>query len=300
MMTDFNVIPFDSDYFDDLLNLWEDHYGFEMISNRRELFLWLTEKNPFVQGRSSYYLLRHGRRIIGMHGHMPLVFSVNGRRYSGYIAHDDLLALGYRGNVIRDYFLNYEFYSNDFTVNLKNKKEVKVHGKADDLDWTVTLVETGDDTMTGARIKQCEKYITGDDFMVTYGDGLANVDIAKLAKYHIDHKKIGTLTGVRPPGRYGELKIEDNQVVSFMEKARPEGSIGDINGGFMVFKKKFFEYLTTDSGSVLEKDTLEKLACEKELMVYHHEDYWQCMDHYRDYLLLVETWNSGKAPWMFE
>jgi len=136
--------------------------------------------------------------------------------------------------------------------------------------------------------------------MVTYGDGLANIDVGQLVQYHLEHKKLGTLTGVRPPGRYGELTIQNNQVTCFTEKAKPEGASGDINGGFMVFKKKFFEYLSAECGCVLEKAPLERLSQEGELMVYHHDDYWQCMDNYRDYLFLKETWKKGQAPWAFK
>jgi len=211
-----------------------------------------------------------------------------------------ILALGYRGQVIRDYFLNYQCYNHDFTVKMGKQKDIQVHGCAGNLDWEVTLAETGVDSMTGSRIKRCEKYVTGDQFMVTYGDGLADIDIAQLTKFHLSHNKIGTLTGVRPPGRYGELDIENNQIKNFEEKARPQGPAGDINGGFMVFNRKFMEYLSTDEQCVLEKAPLERLAQEGELMLYHHDGYWQCMDMYRDYLLLQETWQQGRAPWTFD
>jgi glucose-1-phosphate cytidylyltransferase len=210
-----------------------------------------------------------------------------------------VLALGYKGDMIRDYFLNYEVYNNDVTVTFGNHRDVKVHGSSGELGWKITLAETGLDAMTGARIRQCKKYITEDDFMVTYGDGLANIDIGQLVRYHRDHGKIGTITGVCPPSRFGELVIEGKQVVEFIEKASLEGRQGDINGGFMIFKKSFFDYLSEDRQCVLEKEALETLARNKELMVYHHDGYWQYMDSYRDYLLLQETWKSGNVPWTF-
>ena len=210
-----------------------------------------------------------------------------------------VLALGYKGNVIRDFFLNYEFYNKDFTITLGNHKEVVVHGNTDESGWEVTLVETGASAMTGSRIKQCEKYIQEDNFMVTYGDGLADVDVSKLVKHHMGHGKIGTLTGIKQPSRFGELTVEDKLVVKFTEKSGPEGRQGNINGGFMVFKREFFDYFSKNSGCILEREPLEKLAQDKELMVYHHDGYWQCMDTYRDYLLLQEAWNSEKVPWRF-
>ena len=164
----------------------------------------------------------------------------------------------------------------------------------------MTLVETGVKAMTGSRIKQCERYIEEDNFMVTYGDGLADIDISKLVEYHKDHGKIGTLTGINPPSRFGELHVKENQVTEFSEKSKLEGTRGDINGGFMLFKTKFFDYLSADSGCILEREPLEKLARDRELMLHHHTGYWQCMDTYRDYLLLQETWNSGNAPWEFK
>ena len=136
--------------------------------------------------------------------------------------------------------------------------------------------------------------------MITYGDGLANIDINKLVQYHLSHGRIGTLTGVNPPSRFGEFVVEDNQVTKFIEKPKLEGTKGDINGGFMVFNKEFFNYLSRDKNSVLEREPLEKLALDGELMVYHHCDYWQCMDTYRDYMQLQEIWETGTVPWRLE
>ena len=232
-------------------------------------------------------------------GGKPILWHIM-KMYAHFGFKEFVLALGYKGNVIKDFFLNYEFYNNDFTMTLGNHKDIAVHGNSDETGWKVTLVETGVKTMTGSRIKQCERYIGEDNFMVTYGDGLADIDISKLAEYHKDHGKIGTLTGINPPSRFGELHVKENQVTEFSEKSKLEGTRGDINGGFMLFKTKFFDYLSADSGCILEREPLEKLARDRELMLHHHTGYWQCMDTYRDYLLLQETWNSGNAPWKFE
>jgi len=232
-------------------------------------------------------------------GGKPILWHIM-KMYAHFGFKEFVLALGYKGNVIKDFFLNYEFYNNDFTITLGNHKDIAVHGNSDETGWKVTLVETGVKAMTGSRIKQCERYIEEDNFMVTYGDGLADIDISKLAEYHKDHGKIGTLTGINPPSRFGELHVKENQVTEFSEKSKLEGTRGDINGGFMLFKTKFFDYLSADSGCILEREPLEKLARDRELMLHHHTGYWQCMDTYRDYLLLQETWNSGNAPWKFE
>jgi len=232
-------------------------------------------------------------------GGKPILWHVM-RIYAHFGFKEFVLALGYKGDIIRDFFLNYEFYNNDFTITLGSHKDMAVHGNLDKIDWKVTLVETGSKAMTGSRIKQCERYIEEDNFMVTYGDGLADINISKLVEYHKDHGKIGTLTGINPPSRFGELYAEENQVIKFFEKSKLEGTRGDINGGFMLFKRKFFDRLSADRDCVLEREPLEKLAQDRELMLYHHAGYWQCMDTYREYLLLQETWSRGDAPWQFE
>jgi len=232
-------------------------------------------------------------------GGRPILWHIM-KVYAHFGFKEFVLALGYKGKVIRDFFLNYEFYNKDFTITLGNHKDIVVHGDTDESNWEVTLVETGTSAMTGSRIKQCEKYIHGDNFMVTYGDGLADMDVSKLVEFHMGHGKIGTLTGIKLPSRFGELVVESKQVLKFTEKSWPEGEQGNINGGFMVFKRNFFNYLPNNSGCVLEREPLEKLAQDKELMVYHHGGYWQCMDTYRDYLLLQEAWKSEKVPWQFE
>lgn len=232
-------------------------------------------------------------------GGKPILWHIM-KMYAHFGFKDFVLALGYKGNVIRDFFLNYEFYNNDFAITLGDHKNIEIYGNSDETGWKVTLVETGAKTMTGARIKQCERYIEEDDFMVTYGDGLADIDISKLVAYHKSHGKIGTLTGINPPSRFGELRVEENQVAEFLEKSKLEGTRGEVNGGFMLFRRKFFDYLSLGRDCVLERGPLEALARDGELMLYRHRGYWQCMDTYRDYLLLQESWNSGDAPWKFE
>lgn len=232
-------------------------------------------------------------------GGKPILWHIM-KIYSHFDFNEFVLALGYKGNIIRDFFLNYKFYNNDFTITLGNHKDIVVHGNTKESGWKVTLVETGENAMTGSRIKQCERYIDNDNFMVTYGDGLADIDISRLVEYHKRHGRIGTLTGIHPPSRFGELHVEGNQVAKFSEKAELEGTRANINGGFMVFKRNFFDYLSKDMGCIFEREPLEKLAQDGELMVYRHGGYWQCMDTYRDYLSLQETWNKGNAPWQFE
>jgi len=232
-------------------------------------------------------------------GGKPILWHIM-KIYAHFGFKEFVLALGYKGNVIRNFFLNYKFYNSDFTIALGNNKDIVIHGNTDDIGWKVTLVETGANAMTGSRIKQCEQYIEEDNFMVTYGDGLADIDISKLVDYHKSHGRIGTLTGINPPSRFGELSVEKGQVTEFLEKSKLEGTRGDINGGFMVFRRKFFNYLSKDLGCILEREPLEKLTRDRELMVYRHDGYWQCMDTYRDYLLLQDIWKSGKAQWQFD
>ncbi|MBD3374888.1 glucose-1-phosphate cytidylyltransferase [candidate division KSB1 bacterium] len=230
-------------------------------------------------------------------GGKPILWHIM-KTYSHYGFKDFILALGFQGNVIRDYFLNYEFYNNDFTLKLGDHRNCQIHGNSDEAHWTITLAETGLNSMTGFRIKLLEKYIDQDDlFMVTYGDGVADISLVDLLAFHKQHGKIGTLTGVNPPSRWGELVIEQQAVRKFQEKGAVVGRPGYINGGFFIFKREFFNYLDNDPACILEKSPLEKLADAGELMVYQHPGFWQCMDTYRDYLLLNELWSRKNVPW---
>ena len=226
-------------------------------------------------------------------GGMPIIWHIM-KNYSKYKFNDFILCLGYKGDIIKEYFYHYEIFSNDFTIDLESKK-INIHPKHSRENWKITIVDTGLNSMTGSRIKRIEKYIKEDLFMVTYGDGVTDLDINKLLKYHINHGKTGTVTGVSPPSRFGELTIKKNQVISFQEK--PKGMLDSINGGYFVFKKDFFNYLKDEDNCILEREPLEKLAKNNELNVYKHKGFWQCMDTYRDYKYLNELWESGKAPW---
>ena len=227
-------------------------------------------------------------------GNKPVLWHIM-KIYAHYGFKDFILCLGYKGDMIKEYFLNYEITNNDFTIQLGNRNNIKFHNSHQEKDWSVTLADTGEEAQTGARIKRIEKYIDSDLFMVTYGDGVANLNIKELLKFHQAHKKIGTMTGVHPSSRFGELVIKDNQVLQFNEK--PQVKEGLINGGFFVFNKEFFNYLKENDNCYLERQPLEKLAKESELMVYPLDGFWQCVDTYRELELLNNLWKSPNPPW---
>ncbi len=227
-------------------------------------------------------------------GGKPILWHIM-KIYAHYGYKEFILCLGYKGEMIKDYFLNYEAMNNDFTIRLGSPSKINFNSNHAEDGWKVTLANTGEKAMTGSRIKQVEKYITEDEFMVTYGDGLADIDLTRLLKLHRKQKKIGTLTGVRPLSRFGEV-IEDRGIVKdFIEK--PQASEGYINGGFFVFNRKFFDYLSKEHDCVLERQPLEQLTGERQLSIYPHKDFWQCMDTYRDYRYLKDMWEAGNAPW---
>ena len=214
--------------------------------------------------------------------------------YSHYGFRNFILCLGYKGTMIKDYFLNYRLMNSDFTLRLNSGKEPEVHPPLENDYWTITFADTGAEAMTGARVKRIERYVTGDHFMMTYGDGVTDVDIAKLWKFHLDHGKIGTVTGVRPLSRYGELSVQGSLVKEFNEK--PLDHSGFISGGFFVFRRQFLDYLSDDDACVLEREPLERLTKEDQLVGYLHHGFWHSMDTYRDFLALNESWKKG-APW---
>ena len=204
---------------------------------------------------------------------------------------DFIVCTGYRGNVIKDYFFNYQARVNDFTISLRRPEDRIIHGSNAE-DWTITVAETGADTQTGGRVKRVDKYLEGR-FMVTYGDGLADVNIEKLLSFHKAHGKLATVTTVRPLSRFGVMDIkESGEVLRFREKPLTEDY---INVGFFVFEPEILDYL--DLNCVLEHEPFERLAQEKQLMAYRHEGFWQPMDTYREYVMLNDLWNSGEAPW---
>ena len=207
---------------------------------------------------------------------------------------DFVLCLGYKGEVIKNYFLNYERLNSDLTVELGTGK-IDLYNQHDEDGWRITMVNTGLHTMTGARVKRVEKYIEDDYFILTYGDGLTDLDMNQLVKFHKSRNKIGTVTGVSPPSRYGEMAIVGDGVVSFREKPQTQDS--RISGGYFVFSREFFKYLSEDEACVLEREPIERLVAEGQLAVYSYNGFWQCMDTYRDYVYLGELWNKGRAPW---
>jgi glucose-1-phosphate cytidylyltransferase len=227
---------------------------------------------------------------IGSH---PILWHIM-KIYSAYGFNEFVLCLGYKGEIIKDYFYHYKTRNNDFTIEIKSGN-IDIHESNSDREWKVTLADTGISAMTGARIKRIEKYITGNRFLVTYGDGVTDLNIKNLIEFHKAHGKIGSVTGVFPPSRYGELNIEQDHVVAFNEK--PSDHKASINGGYFVFNREFFDYLSDDDACILEREPLTKLTYNKQLKVYAHTGFWQCMDTYRDFNYLTELWRSGKAPW---
>lgn len=233
-------------------------------------------------------------------GGMPILWHIM-KTYAHYGFSEFILCLGYKGEVIKRYFYNYEMLSNDFTIEL-GSKNIDIYRRHSEKGWKVTLVNTGLHAMTGARVKRIEKFIDSDTFMLTYGDGVANINIEELLSFHKKHGKIGTVTGVFPLSRYGELLISEDRVVSFDEKPtnaqRPTNRHkNSISGGYFVFNKEFFKYLRDDDSCVLEKESLQRLAGEGQLKVYHHRGFWQCMDTYRDHTFLQNLWEKGEALW---
>lgn len=218
-------------------------------------------------------------------------------KYYATFGHNEfILCLGHQGQTIKDFFLNYESHTRDFTVTLGADESIDYHTRHDHLDWKVTLVDTGSDAMTGARIRKIRDYVNGERFMLTYGDGLSNVNIEKLLAFHTSHGKKVTVTGVRPPGRFGELRSDDSgTVIEFNEK--PQASGGRISGGFFVCEPSVFEVLDTRDDLVFEEEPIRTLVKSRQLAVYEHDDFWQCMDTYRDWQLLNGLVANNKAPW---
>ena len=227
-------------------------------------------------------------------GGRPILWHIM-KSYAAAGHNEFVLCLGYKGDVIRDYFLNYQARSNDFSVDL-GSGDLQVHGRHAESDWKVTLVETGAKAMTGARLHRVREYLDGSDFCLTYGDGVAAVDLAAEEAFHRQHDCIGTVLGVRPQSRFGELVVDGNVVTNFSEKPQLDGG-RPINGGYFMFKREFLEYLNDDEGLVLEQKPLMNLANDSQLQVFDHDGYWQCMDTYRDFELLNREWDTGNAPW---
>jgi glucose-1-phosphate cytidylyltransferase len=226
-------------------------------------------------------------------GRMPILWHIM-KIYAHYGFNEFVLCLGYKAEVIKEYFYNYEVLSNDFTIEL-GTKNIEVHSNHSEVGWKITLVDTGLNAMTGTRVKRIERFIDEDTFLLTYGDGVTDLNINKLLQYHKSHGKIGTVTGVYPPSRYGELSIHEDQVLSFNEKQKKQNN--SINGGYFVFNRKIFRYLKDDDVCIFEREPLENLASDGELKVFQHKGFWQCMDTNRDCKYLNEIWEKGDAPW---
>lgn len=212
--------------------------------------------------------------------------------YSSHGVNDFIICLGYKGYMIKEYFANYFMHMSDVTFDISaNRMEVHENNAE---PWRVTLVDTGETTMTGGRLKRVRRYLGAEDFCFTYGDGIGNVDITSLIAFHRRQGRLATITATQPPGRFGALKVDGNRISGFQEK--PQGDGGWINGGFFVLSPRVVDYIEGDQ-TVWERDPLERLSREGQMSAYLHEGFWQPMDTMRDKLLLEELWSSGRAPW---
>jgi len=210
---------------------------------------------------------------------------------------DFVLALGYKGEMIKEYFCHYELMNNDVTIELGKPDSFCLHSTHEEAGWKITLADTGEETLKGGRIKRLEKYIGNNPFMLTYGDGVADVDLQRLLEFHKSHGKMVTLTGISPVAQFGELKVSGNTVNSFSEKPEKSQDPGLISGGFFVCNPELFAHLTDDEDCDFEFSALEQLARQGELMVYRHDGFWACMDTLRDTERLNRLWSTGDAPW---
>jgi glucose-1-phosphate cytidylyltransferase len=230
-------------------------------------------------------------------GRYPILWHLM-KYYAAFGHKDFILCLGYKGQVIKDFFLNYEAQTRDCTVTLGAKRSVEFHTNHEEADWRVTLAETGLDAMTGARVRKIRHYLGDDEhFMLTYGDGLSTVDLHRLLEFHKQHGRIVTITGVRPPGRFGELMADQKGLVTeFNEK--PQATGGRISGGFFVCRRALFDYLDDREDLVLEQEPMRALVRDRQLAVYEHDGFWQCMDTNRDWQYLNKVIEDGRAPWV--
>ena len=226
-------------------------------------------------------------------GNKPILWHIM-KIYSHYGFNEFIISCGVNAQVIKNYFINYDSFNKNFTIDMANN-EIEYHSKHYKENWKVSLIDTGLNTLKGARIKRVEKHLDQDINMITYGDGVANVNINNLIEFHKSHGKMITITGVNPPARFGELIEQDGLLVSFEEK--PQTSIGLINGGFMVFNKELFDYLSVEEDCDFEIGILDLLTKRNEVMVFKHKGLWECIDHIRDITYLNKLWNENKAFW---
>lgn len=225
-------------------------------------------------------------------GGKPILWHIM-KHYAYYGYKDFILALGYKGNVIRNYFFNFYNYNSDVTVDLLNNGSIETHNSANTEDWKVTLVETGTDSMTGYRTKLCSKYIKDENFMLTYGDAVSNVNLDLLVRFHKEMDTIGTVTGVFPPSRFGDLITNENLVTLFKQQLKDTDNQSPINGGYFVFKKEFLDYLDDNPTISLENEPIDRIVSKNQLSVYRHKGFWQCMDTFRDNILLEKMWKEN-------
>jgi glucose-1-phosphate cytidylyltransferase len=224
-------------------------------------------------------------------GGMPILWHIM-KNYSVYGINEFVICCGYKGYMIKEYFANYFLHMSDVTFDIKNN-EMEVHQKYAE-PWKVTLVDTGMETMTGGRLKRIKNHLDDESFCFTYGDGLSNIKISELIDFHKKHKKLATLTAVKPPGRFGVLDLKEDIVKKIVEK--PEGDGSWINGGFFVLEPSVLDYITNDS-TIWEKEPLEQLAKNKNLAAYRHQGFWQPLDTLRDKNQIEQLWSKGNAPW---
>lgn len=229
-------------------------------------------------------------------GGLPVLWHIM-KLYSHYGITDFVLCLGFRGWKIKEFFMNFGAMTHDIIVTTGSNPSMQVINGHEEADWKITLADTGEDAMTGARLWKVKKYLQGeDDFCLTYGDGVADVDIGKLIEFHRSHDGVGTVTGVRTSSRFGEIHDENQVITEFNEKRSV--TAGFISGGYMVFdNKRVWDYLWSDDSLVFEKEPLPAMSKDRQLHVFKHDGYWQAMDTMREYIMLNDMWNSGDAPW---
>ena len=232
-------------------------------------------------------------------GGKPILWHIM-KHYAYYGHKEFILALGYKGSAIRDYFLNYYNYNSDFTIDLTNNGNIEIHNYQNHEDWKVTLVETGADSMTGYRVKLCAPYINEERFMLTYGDAVSNVDIGKLVEFNRKMDTIGTVTGVYPPSRFGDLILDNDMVIKFKQQLKDIEHQSPINGGYFVFKREFLDKIPNDPLVDLEKLPIDTIVEMKQLSIYRHSDFWQCMDTFRDNQLLNKMWAENPVWKLWE
>lgn len=226
-------------------------------------------------------------------GGQPILWHIM-KIYSSYGFNNFVICCGYKGHVIKEYFADYYLHRSDVTFDFSENNQMTVHENVAE-PWRVTLVDTGLNTQTGGRLKRVEQYLEKEPFMLTYGDGVSNLDINALIEQHRRTKKTVTITGIQPGGRYGVLDLDQDTVTGFREKGKEDG--GWINGGFMVMEPEVFDFLSRDETCILEREPLERLAREGKVGIYKHNGFWQCMDTQRDKRQLEKLWESGAPPW---